>query len=38
MEATSWRFSGEGGAAQRLGLPPTTLRSRMQKLGIVKRP
>jgi formate hydrogenlyase transcriptional activator len=38
LEATAWRISGERGAAQRLGLPPTTLRSRMEKLGIAKKP
>lgn len=29
-----WRISGEGGAAEILGLVPTTLHSRMKKLGI----
>jgi transcriptional regulator with GAF, ATPase, and Fis domain len=29
-----WRIRGEGGAAERLGLKPTTLESRMRKLGI----
>jgi transcriptional regulator with GAF, ATPase, and Fis domain len=29
-----WRIRGEGGAAARLGLKPTTLESRMRKLGI----
>jgi transcriptional regulator with GAF, ATPase, and Fis domain len=38
LEATSWRISGERGAAQLLGLPPTTLRSRVERLGIAKRP
>lgn len=38
LEATAWRISGKRGAAELLGLPPTTLRSRLQKLGIVKRP
>jgi len=33
---TGWRISGENGAAEILGLKPTTLRSRMQKLGIKK--
>ncbi|TMO48929.1 sigma-54 interaction domain-containing protein [Pseudoalteromonas ruthenica] len=28
------RINGEGGAAQRLGLAPSTLRSKMQKLGV----
>jgi PAS domain S-box-containing protein len=34
---TNWRIRGQNGAAQTLGLKPTTLHSRMQKLGI-KRP
>jgi transcriptional regulator with GAF, ATPase, and Fis domain len=38
LEGTAWRISGKRGAAQLLGLPPTTLRSRMKKLGIVRRP
>jgi transcriptional regulator with GAF, ATPase, and Fis domain len=29
-----WRIRGSGGAAERLGLKPTTLESRMKKLGI----
>jgi transcriptional regulator with GAF, ATPase, and Fis domain len=29
-----WRIRGEGGAAARLGIKPTTLESRMRKLGI----
>ena len=37
MELVGWRVRGEGGAAQLLGLKPTTLESRMQKLGIVRR-
>jgi formate hydrogenlyase transcriptional activator len=32
-----WRIEGEGGAAAALGLRPSTLRSRMKKLG-VRRP
>jgi transcriptional regulator with GAF, ATPase, and Fis domain len=36
MELTAWRVRGEGGAAQILGLKPTTLESRMQKLGITR--
>jgi len=36
MEMVGWRVRGEGGAAQILGLKPTTLESRMQKLGIVR--
>jgi transcriptional regulator with GAF, ATPase, and Fis domain len=34
LEATRWRIEGVGGAAQMLGLRPSTLRSRMLKLGI----
>jgi formate hydrogenlyase transcriptional activator len=30
----SWRIEGTGGAAHTLGLKPSTLRSRMQRLGI----
>jgi transcriptional regulator with GAF, ATPase, and Fis domain len=36
MERVGWRVRGEGGGAQILGLKPTTLESRMQKLGIVR--
>ena len=32
-----WRIEGPGGAAEQLGLAPSTLRSRLQKLGI-RRP
>jgi transcriptional regulator with GAF, ATPase, and Fis domain len=34
LRATGWRIEGAQGAAKRLGLSPSTLRSRMQKLGI----
>jgi PAS domain S-box-containing protein len=34
MEMTEWRVRGERGAAQILGLKPTTLEARMRKLGI----
>jgi formate hydrogenlyase transcriptional activator len=37
LEQTSWRIEGPGGAADRLGLRPSTLRSRLHKLG-VRRP
>jgi PAS domain S-box-containing protein len=36
LRAAGWRIEGEGGAARRLGLRPSTLRSRMRKLGIVR--
>ncbi len=34
LDEVRWRIRGEGGAAQRLGLKPSTLESRMRKLGI----
>ena len=34
LESTSWRIRGARGAAERLGLKPTTLETRMAKLGI----
>ena len=34
LTKTQWRISGPDGAALRLGLPESTLRSRMKKLGI----
>ena len=34
LEKTRWKVSGKGGAAEILGLKPTTLESRMEKLGI----
>jgi formate hydrogenlyase transcriptional activator len=34
LEETNWRIEGPKGAAQSLGLNPSTLRSRMAKLGI----
>jgi formate hydrogenlyase transcriptional activator len=34
LEHASWRVRGPGGAAERLGLRPTTLESRMARLGI----
>jgi transcriptional regulator with GAF, ATPase, and Fis domain len=37
LEACQWRIKGDGQAAARLGLPPSTLRSRMKKLGITRR-
>jgi transcriptional regulator with GAF, ATPase, and Fis domain len=37
LETTGWRIRGAGGAAERLGLKPTTLETRMAKLGL-KRP
>jgi len=34
LNSSSWKISGEGGAAELLGINPSTLRSRMRKLGI----
>jgi transcriptional regulator with GAF, ATPase, and Fis domain len=36
LEACDWHIRGRGQAAERLGLHPSTLYSRMQKLGIQK--
>jgi GAF domain-containing protein len=36
LDACQWRIKGDGQAAARLGLPPSTLRSRMKKLGITR--
>jgi transcriptional regulator with GAF, ATPase, and Fis domain len=36
LQQCGWRIRGAGGAAARLGLKPTTLESRMQRLGIVR--
>jgi len=38
LESTGWRVRGENGAAEILGLKPTTLDSRIKKLGIPRRP
>jgi formate hydrogenlyase transcriptional activator len=34
LESSGWRVRGAGGAADRLGLRPTTLETRMAKLGL----
>jgi transcriptional regulator with GAF, ATPase, and Fis domain len=34
LKACQWRVNGNGNAAERLGMKPSTLRSRMKKLGI----
>lgn len=36
LSGARWRIEGAGGAAQLLGLKPSTLRSRMMKLGIAR--
>ena len=38
LEHSSWRIEGAQGAAQVLGLRPSTLRTRMRKLGIGRPP
>ena len=37
LHATDWRIEGRSGAARALGLKPSTLRSRMRKLGVTRR-
>ena len=37
LENTGWRIEGQYGAAKILGLNPSTLRTRLQKLGIQRR-
>ena len=34
LQSCRWRVRGPGGAAERLGVKPTTLDSRMARLGI----
>ena len=36
LEGAGWRIRGLGGAADRLGMRPTTLETRMAKLGLVR--
>lgn len=36
LEMTSWTIAGKGGAADKLDLPASTLRSKMKKLGIIR--
>jgi formate hydrogenlyase transcriptional activator len=36
LESAGWRIRGAGGAAQRLGLKPTTLETRMARLGLTR--
>ena len=36
LESSGWRVYGSGGAAERLGIKPSTLASRIKKMGIVK--
>ena len=36
LDACDWRIRGTDGAAERLGLKPTTLETRMERLGIFR--
>jgi transcriptional regulator with GAF, ATPase, and Fis domain len=36
LDETDWKISGRGGTAERLGIKPTTLTSRVRKLGLVR--
>lgn len=36
LEESDWKVKGEGNAASRLGINPSTLRSRMKRLGILR--
>ena len=36
LEDAKWKISGNAGAAARLGIPPSTLRSKMKKLSIIR--
>jgi len=38
LDSTGWRIRGAGGAADRLGLKPTTLETRMAKIGLKRAP
>ena len=38
LERTGWRVRGDGGAAELLGLKPSTLEDRMAKLGLRRPP
>jgi formate hydrogenlyase transcriptional activator len=38
LERCGWRIRGANGAAEQLDVKPTTLESRMKKLGIAQRP
>jgi transcriptional regulator with GAF, ATPase, and Fis domain len=36
LRRARWKISGAGGAAELLGVKPTTLRSRLKKMGLDK--
>jgi transcriptional regulator with GAF, ATPase, and Fis domain len=37
LQSVEWKIAGEKGAAQLLGMKPTTLSSRMKALGIERK-
>jgi transcriptional regulator with GAF, ATPase, and Fis domain len=37
LQVSDWRVSGKGGAAEMLGINPSTLTSRMKSLGISRQ-
>jgi transcriptional regulator with GAF, ATPase, and Fis domain len=37
LKSSEWKIAGESGAAQLLGMKPTTLSSRMKALGIERQ-
>jgi formate hydrogenlyase transcriptional activator len=38
LAACGWRIKGQGGAAEQLGMKPSTLYTRMKKLGMTRPP
>jgi PAS domain S-box-containing protein len=36
LESCDWKINGKSGAAEKLGMPPSTLRSKMKKLNITR--
>ena len=38
LERCGWRITGSGNAAEVLGMRPSTLRSRLKKLGVQRPP
>ena len=36
LNSTNWKMFGKNGAAELLGIPPTTLTTRIQRMGLKK--
>jgi len=36
LDQSGWKITGSGGAAETLGMKPTTLHSKIKKLGLKK--